>query len=208
MISIKFGIKRAFDIVASLILILILIVIPVLIIVPIAIKLTSKGPAMFTQERIGKSGESFRIYKFRTMLLPEDRIQPDGSVLEPNDSITKVGNILRKTSLDELPQLFNIFLGHMSFVGPRPMIPSQVAKISDHQRQRHNMRPGVTGWAQVNGRNSLTWEQKLAYDLEYIEKFNLVMDIKIFFKTVKVIFAREGIEYVHTLDEELKKVNN
>ena len=199
--SVQFAVKRLFDIVASIGLILCLIIVPVLIVVPIAIKLTSRGPAVFTQIRVGKDGKEFKIYKFRTMLLPEDRIDKDGNILEPNDSITKVGNILRKTSLDELPQIFNILLGDMSFVGPRPMIPSQVAKISEYNKGRHVMRPGVTGWAQVNGRNSLTWDQKLKYDMEYVENFNLLLDIKIFFKTVKVIFAREGIEYVHTMDQ-------
>jgi len=119
-----------------------------------------------------------------------------------------VGNILRKTSLDELPQTFNIFLGDMSFVGPRPMIPTQVDKISEYHKGRHKMRPGVTGWAQVNGRNSLTWDQKLKFDMEYVENFNLLLDIKIFFKTIKVIFAREGIEYVHTLDQSIAKKDN
>lgn len=202
--TLQLAIKRLFDIVASICLILFLIIIPILIVVPVVIKLTSRGPAIFTQIRVGKDGKEFKIYKFRTMLLPEDRICKDGRVLEPNESITKVGNILRKTSLDELPQIFNILLGDMSFVGPRPMIPSQVKKISDYNKGRHIMRPGVTGWAQVNGRNNLTWDEKLKYDMEYVEKFNLFLDIKIFFKTVKVIFAREGIEYVHTMDQNNK----
>ncbi len=199
---IQLGIKRLFDIMMSLVLILLLIVIPVLIVVPIVIRLTSKGKAVFTQKRVGKNGRAFEIYKFRTMLIPEQRILPDGTVLEPNDSITKIGAFLRKTSLDELPQLFNILKGDMSIVGPRPMIPSQVAKISEYQNLRHTMRPGVTGLAQVNGRNDLTWDKKLAYDMEYVEHFSLGMDIAILLKTVRVVLLREGIDYVHTMDKQ------
>lgn len=205
MIHIQLGIKRVFDICCSLFLILLLIAIPVLIVVPIAIRVSSKGPAIFTQERIGKNGKSFKIYKFRTMLIPEQRVKEDGTVLEPNDSITKVGSLLRKTSLDELPQLFNIFLGHMSVVGPRPMIPSQAAKISEHHNKRHQMRPGVTGLAQVKGRNNLTWEEKLKYDVQYVEKFNLLLDIYILIRTVKVIITREGIDYIHEMGDRPKE---
>ena len=193
--------KRTFDIVASLILIVLLICIPVLLIVPLAIRLTSKGPAIFTQERVGKDGKIFKIYKFRTMLLMEERVNPDGTIREPNDSITKVGKFLRKTSLDELPQLFNILNGTMSFVGPRPMLPSQVEKISPEENRRHLMRPGVTGWAQVNGRNNLTWPEKLKFDNEYIENFSIAMDIRIFFLTVRAVVKREGIEYVHIMGD-------
>ena len=136
------------------------------------------------------------------MLIPEERIDKNGNVLEPNDSITKVGAFLRRTSLDELPQLFNILKGDMSFVGPRPMIPSQVAKISEYHKTRHRMRPGVTGLAQVNGRNDLTWDKKLEYDMQYVEHFSLAMDISIFIKTVRVVLLHEGIDYVHTMDKQ------
>ena len=188
-------IKRAFDIFASLILIIILTVIPVFIIVPILICLTSKGPAVFTQERVGKNGKIFKIYKFRTMRIPEDSLDENGNQLPPKQRITKVGKFLRKTSLDELMQLFNILGGSMSFVGPRPTIPNQVEKYTDYHKQRHNMRPGVTGWAQVNGRNNLTWAQKIEYDIEYINNFSLWFDIKIFFKTVGVVLKPQGIAF-------------
>lgn len=200
--AIQLGIKRFFDITISLVVILLLVVIPVLIIVPVVIRLTSKGRALFTQKRVGKNGSVFEIYKFRTMLIPKQRILPDGTELEPNDSITKVGAFLRKTSLDELPQLFNILKGDMSIVGPRPMIPSQVAKISEYHKTRHIMRPGVTGLAQVNGRNDLSWDEKLAYDMEYVEHFNLRLDISILFKTIRVIWHQEGIDYIHTMDKQ------
>ncbi len=193
--------KRTFDIVASFLLIVLLICIPVLLIVPLAIRLTSKGSAVFTQERVGKDGKIFKIYKFRTMLRMEDRVNPDGTVREPNDSITAVGKFLRKTSLDELPQLFNILNGTMSFVGPRPMLPAQVMKISPEENRRHLMRPGVTGLAQVNGRNNLTWPEKLKFDNDYIENFSIALDVRIFFLTVKAVVKREGIEYVHIMGD-------
>lgn len=197
-------IKRAFDIVASLLMILALTIIPVLIIVPILIKLTSKGPAVFVQERMGKDGKVFNIYKFRTMRLPPEGTysvdgvlyKPNGELLEPSSTrITKLGAVLRKTSLDELMQLFNILNGTMSFVGPRPTLPYQAQSYSDEQKRRFAMRPGVTGWAQVNGRNGLTWTEKIAYDLEYVDNFSLLFDLKIFFKTVAVVLKKEEIAF-------------
>lgn len=197
-------IKRAFDIVASLIMIIMLIVIPVFIIVPIIIKLTSKGPAVFVQERMGKDGKVFNIYKFRTMSLPPEGTysvdgvlyKPNGELLEPSSKrITKVGAILRKTSIDELMQLFNILNGTMTFVGPRPTLPYQAESYTDEQRRRFEMRPGVTGWAQVNGRNGITWTEKIKYDVEYIDNFSLWFDIKILFKTVAVVFKKEDIAF-------------
>lgn len=197
-------IKRAFDIIASLILIVLLTVIPVLIVVPIIIKLTSKGPAVFVQERMGKDGKVFNIYKFRTMALPPEGTysvdgvlyKPNGELLEPSSTrITRVGKFLRKTSIDELMQLFNILNGTMSFVGPRPTLPYQAEGYTDEQRRRFEMRPGVTGWAQVNGRNDLTWTEKIKFDIEYINNFSLLMDIKILFKTVAVVLKKDKIEF-------------
>jgi lipopolysaccharide/colanic/teichoic acid biosynthesis glycosyltransferase len=189
-------IKRAFDIVAGCIIVLLLTVIPVLIVVPILIKATSKGPAVFTQDRVGKDGKVFKIYKFRTMLIPEESLDKDGNQLEPKQRITKVGRILRKTSIDELMQIFNVIGGTMSFVGPRPTLPYQVERYSEEQKRRHNMRPGITGLAQVSGRNNLSWSEKIEYDVEYIDKFSLWFDIKILFKTVAVVFKKEGIDFV------------
>ncbi len=197
-------IKRAFDIVASAILILILTIIPVFIIVPIAIKLTSKGPAVFVQERSGKDGKVFNIYKFRTMVPPPEGTynvdgvlyKPNGEVLEPSSTrITKVGRFLRKTSLDELMQLFNILNGTMSFVGPRPTLPYQAKAYSKEQMRRFEMRPGVTGLAQVSGRNNLTWTEKIQYDIEYIDNFSLWNDIKILFRTVAVVLKKDDIDF-------------
>ena len=188
-------IKRAFDLVVSIMLLLFLIAIPVMIVVPILIKLTSKGPAVFTQERMGKDGKVFKIYKFRTMRIPEDSLDENGNMLEPKQRITKLGAFLRKTSIDELMQIFNIINGTMSFVGPRPTLPYQAERYNDRQKKRHDMRPGITGWAQVNGRNDLTWSEKLEYDVEYIEKFSIGFDIKIMFKTVAVVFKQDGIAF-------------
>lgn len=193
--NIQLFIKRAVDIIVSCVLILLLTVIPVLIVIPIVIKLTSRGPAVFTQDRAGKDGKIFKIYKFRTMLIPEESFDKDGRALEPKERITKVGRFLRKTSLDELMQLFNILNGTMSLVGPRPTLPYQIERYTPEQHRRLDMRPGVTGWAQVNGRNDLTWTEKIQFDLEYIDNYSLWFDIKILFKTVAVVFKSEGIEF-------------
>lgn len=202
--NIQLFIKRAFDIAVSLMMIIALTVIPVLIIVPIVIKLTSKGPAVFVQERMGKDGKVFNIYKFRTMRLPPEGTysvdgvlyKPNGELLEPSSTrITKVGAVLRKTSLDELMQLFNILNGTMSFVGPRPTLPYQAQSYSEEQKRRFAMRPGVTGWAQVNGRNGLTWTEKISFDLEYVDNFSLLFDLKILFKTVTVVLKKEEIAF-------------
>ena len=182
---------------------LVLIVITVLIVVPIVIKLTSKGPAVFVQDRVGKDGKIFKIYKFRTMALPpEDSYvkdgvlyQANGELLKSESRITKVGAFLRKTSLDELMQLFNILNGTMSFVGPRPTLPYQVEQYNDEQRRRMEMRPGVTGWAQVNGRNNLTWTEKIRFDIQYIDNFSLWFDIKVLFMTVGTVLGGKGIAF-------------
>lgn len=188
-------IKRLFDICASSLAIIVLTIIPVLIVIPILIKLTSKGPAVFTQDRAGKDGKIFKIYKFRTMLIPEESFDENGNELEPKERITKIGRFLRKTSLDELMQLFNVLNGTMSICGPRPTLPYQVERYNEEQRRRLEMRPGLTGWAQVNGRNDLSWTEKIKYDVEYIDKFNIFLDIKIIFCTVLVVFKTEGIEF-------------
>ncbi len=193
--GIQLFIKRCFDIIVSLTMIIILTVIPVFIVIPIAIRLTSKGPAVFCQERVGKGGRVFKIYKFRTMRIPEDSLDENGNMLEPKARITRLGRFLRKTSLDELMQLFNVLFGTMSIVGPRPTLPYQVERYTARQHRRHEMRPGVTGWAQVNGRNDLTWTQKIEFDVHYIDNFSLWLDIKILFKTVGVVFKKRGIEF-------------
>lgn len=193
--NLQLFIKRTVDIVCAVLLILFLIAIPVLIIIPIAIRLDSKGPAVFTQERMGKNGKVFKIYKFRTMRISEESLDENGDMLEPQKRITKVGAFLRKTSLDELMQVFNVLEGTMSIVGPRPSLPYQADNYTPRQHKRFEMRPGITGWAQVNGRNDLTWTEKIEFDIEYIENYSLWFDIKILFRTVAVVFKQEGIAF-------------
>lgn len=193
--KIQLFIKRLVDIIAGCVIVLGLTIIPVLIIVPILIKATSKGPAVFTQDRVGKDGKVFKIYKYRTMLIPEESIDENGNQLEPKQRITKIGRILRKTSVDELMQVFNVINGTMSIVGPRPTLPYQVENYTEEQKRRHEMRPGITGLAQVNGRNDLSWTDKIKYDIEYVDNYSLWLDMKILFKTVAVVFKKDGIEF-------------
>ena len=187
--------KRTIDIVGAIIALLLMIAIPILIVIPIIIRLTSKGPAIFTQDRTGKDGKTFKIYKFRTMRIPEESLDKNGEMLPPEERITKVGKFLRKTSLDEVTQVFNILNGTMSIVGPRPTLPYQMERYTERQLKRLEMRPGITGWAQVNGRNDLTWTEKLEFDVEYIEKFSVWFDIKILFRTVLVVIKADGIVF-------------
>ena len=187
--------KRTIDVVGATVLLILMIIVPLLIVIPIVIRLTSKGPAIFTQERTGKNGKTFKIYKFRTMLIPEESLDKNGEMMLPEQRITKVGRILRKTSLDEITQVFNILNGTMSIVGPRPTLPYQMERYDERQLKRLDMRPGITGWAQVNGRNDLSWTEKIEYDLEYIEKFNIWFDIKILFKTIAVVLKMDGIAF-------------
>ncbi len=202
--DIQLGIKRGFDIAAASLMIAVLTLIPVMIIIPVLIRLESKGSPIFKQERMGKDRQRFMIYKFRTMRNPPEGTysvdgilyKPNGELLEPSSTrITKVGAFLRKTSLDELPQLFNIVNGTMSFVGPRPTLPYQAESYNEEQLRRFEVRPGVTGLAQVSGRNDLTWTEKIAYDVEYIDSFSLWTDIKILFKTVAVVLKKDDIEF-------------
>jgi len=184
--------KRAFDIVVSLIAIVIFTVIPVFIVVPIVIKLTSEGPAMYNQIRIGKDQKPFKMYKFRTMI--QEQYDADGNEIMSEDRITKVGRILRKTSLDELPQLFNILNGTMSIIGPRPMLEYQAPRCIGEEFLRFEMRPGLTGLAQVKGRNNIIWEERIQYDIEYVKTFTFWQDIVILFKTVLLVFKKSGTD--------------
>lgn len=186
-------IKRAVDIFLSFFGLVLLI--PVFLIIAIAIKFDSKGKVFFLQNRVGKEGKCFRIYKFRTMLPPEYSYDKAGKPLENYDRITKVGNFLRKTSLDELPQLINVLVGDMSLVGPRPTLQYQVEKYTSEQRERLNMLPGITGWAQVNGRNELTWEEKINLDRFYVNHFSILLDMKILLKTFLVVIGKKGVEF-------------
>jgi lipopolysaccharide/colanic/teichoic acid biosynthesis glycosyltransferase len=181
--------KRIIDVVISGIGLIILF--PVFIIIGILIKLDSKGPVFFIQERAGKNGKIFRAYKLRTMI---ENSYNMGKGLRQNDPrITRVGKHLR-WGIDELPQIINVFKGDMSLVGPRPTLPEQVSRYSKEHRRRLEMKPGLTGWALVNGRNILSWPERIKFDIWYIDHWSLRLDVKILFKTIwVVIFKREGI---------------
>lgn len=189
---IYFTIKRILDIILSIIVLIILC--PFLIIFSIIIKVESKGHILFKQKRVGKNKKIFTIYKFRTMRTDTPKDIPTHMLKNAESYITKFGNIMRKTSIDELPQLFNIVKGDMSIIGPRPALWNQDDLIKERDKYNANdIRPGLTGWAQVNGRDELEIPVKAKYDGEYIEKVSLWFDIKIFFKTIINVFKHKGI---------------
>ena len=199
------GFKFLFDRIVSTIALIFLL--PLMLIISIAIKLDSKGPVLFRQIRTGKGGKNITIYKFRTMVVDNDVHD-----FSKGDQHTKLGTFLRKTSLDELPQLISIAKGDMSFIGPRPWITDYYDNMNETQRHRYCVRPGLTGLAQANGRNALTIFDKIKYDLEYIEKYSLRQDIKIIFLTIKAVFTGNGADAgKNTIKNELealKEKNN
>lgn len=181
-------IKRMLDFILSLIAIIILS--PFILVIAILVRIKLGKPIIFKQERPGKNEEIFTLYKFRTMTDEKDK---EGNLLPDEVRLTKFGKFLRSTSLDELPELINILKGDMSIVGPRPLLVEYLALYNEEQKKRHKVRPGLTGLAQVNGRNSITWEEKFKDDIYYIEHISLISDIKIMFKTIKNVIKREGI---------------
>jgi len=166
-----------------------IILLPLMLLIAIAIKLDSKGPVLFKQTRTGKGGKNFQMMKFRTM-----HVDNDVHDFSKEDQHTRIGKILRKTSLDELPQLINIMLGDMSFIGPRPWITDYYDAMNEVQRHRYCIRPGITGLAQAMGRNDIDIFTKIKYDLEYIEHYSLWMDIKVVFLTIKAVFTAKGAD--------------
>ena len=180
--------KRTFDFLISLIALLILS--PLLLVLSLLVRLKLGSPVIFRQERPGKNGKVFTLCKFRTMT---DERDSNGELLPDEIRLTSIGQLLRCLSLDELPELYNILKGDMSFVGPRPLLKQYLPLYTPHQARRHEVRPGLTGLAQVNGRNLLSWEQKFEYDIAYIETESLFTDISIIFKTVINVLRREGI---------------
>lgn len=198
--------KRPMDFILSLMAIIVLS--PVLIIVAILVRLKLGSPVLFKQKRPGLNEKIFTMYKFRTMTDEKDE---NGELLPDSVRLTKFGRMLRSTSLDELPELFNILKGDMSIVGPRPQLVRDMVFMSEEQRQRHSVHPGLTGWAQVNGRNNVTWEEKLSLDLEYIVDISFVRDWKIIFMTVAKVFkkddiATEGMDTAEDLGDYLLRV--
>ncbi|WP_373076773.1 sugar transferase [Fusobacterium mortiferum] len=160
------------------------------IILAILVKKKLGSPVLFKQQRPGLTGKVFTMYKFRSMTDAKDK---DGKLLSDEERLPRFGQLLRATSLDEIPEFFNILKGDMSLVGPRPLLVQYLERYNERQARRHEVRPGITGWAQVNGRNAISWEQKFEYDVEYVEKCSFLLDIKIIIMTIKKIFIREGI---------------
>ncbi len=173
--------------------ILLIILFPLFLIIGIIIKLDSKGPVFFVQERVGKDGKIFRAYKLRTMVDNAEKMGLGYEIAKDDNRITRVGKYLR-WGIDELPQLINVFKGEMSMVGPRPTLVEQVERYSKEHKRRLEMKPGITGWALVNGRNILSWPERIKLDIWYIEHWSLWLDLNILFKTIwVVIFTREGV---------------
>lgn len=182
-------IKRFLDLILSLMALILLM--PLMLIIYILVRIKLGKPAIFKQERPGKDEKIFTLYKFRTMTDEKDE---NGNLLPDEQRLTKFGKMLRSTSLDELPELINIIKGDMSIVGPRPQLVRDMVFMTEIQRKRHSVRQGLTGLAQVNGRNNITWEEKINYDLNYVNNITLIDDIKIVFKTIIKVFKREDTE--------------
>lgn len=181
-------IKPLFDFLAAFI--GLLIISPIFLVVWVFLAIANRGKPFFTQRRPGRDGRIFTIIKFKTM---NDRRDAGGNLLPDDKRLTAVGKFVRKTSLDELPQLLNVLKGDMSFVGPRPLLPEYLPLYNQRQRRRHDVKPGITGWAQVNGRNAISWEQKFEYDVWYVENQSFLLDLKILLLTAKKVVIPEGI---------------
>lgn len=181
-------IKRILDIISSLLAIIILS--PLLAVTAVLVKTKLGSPVLFRQERPGKDEKIFTLMKFRTMT---DERDENGELLPDEVRLTKFGKFLRSTSIDELPELFNILKGDMSVIGPRPLLVEYIPRYNEHQHRRHEVRPGLSGWAQVNGRNTVSWEDKFDMDVHYVDNYSFAMDVKILFMTVLNVLKKEGI---------------
>ena len=199
----KTYLKRILDLVLSFIGLLTLS--PILLIVIILLAIANNGKPFFFQMRPGLNGRLFKIIKFKTM---NDKKDSDGNLLNDNLLLTKVGNFVRKTSLDEIPQLINVLKGDMSLIGPRPLLPEYLPLYNDEQKKRHNVRPGITGWAQVNGRNTINWQQKFEYDVWYVQHLSFKLDVKILIQTFQKVLKSEGIYASSTIIMNRFKGNN
>lgn len=180
--------KRFIDLLASIVGLIALI--PVLLMVAFVIKLRLGSPIVFKQIRPGKNGKLFKMMKFRTMI---DAVDSNGNLLPDSERVTPLGDFLRSTSLDEIPGLWNVLKGDMSIVGPRPLLVEYLPLYSELESRRHEVRPGLTGWAQINGRNAISWEEKFKLDVWYVDNCSLLLDIKIIFLTIKKVLVRDGI---------------
>lgn len=180
--------KRPFDFTAALIAIVLLS--PIFLAVTIALYFANQGKPFFFQIRPGKAERLFKIIKFKTM---NDKKDNQGQLLDDSQRLTPIGSFVRKTSLDEIPQLINVLKGDMSLIGPRPLLVQYLPLYTDRQNRRHELRPGITGWAQINGRNAISWKQKFEFDVWYVDNVSLTLDIKIIVLTIKKVIVREGI---------------
>ena len=180
--------KRLFDITVSALLLILLL--PIIILVSVLIRLKMGSPILFRQMRPGLNGDPFEVYKFRTM---SEQLDMSGNVLPDGARLTSLGRFLRKTSLDEIPQLFNVFKGDMSLVGPRPLLMEYLPLYSSEQAKRHLVRPGITGWAQVHGRNTISWQDKFCLDVWYVENASFMVDMKILCMTLLKVLRRDDI---------------
>lgn len=184
-------IKRLFDFIIALIALILLS--PIFIIVMIGLYFANQGKPFFFQARPGLNENIFKIIKFKTM---NDKKDANGNLLSDAERLTPIGSFVRKTSLDELPQLINVLKGDMAIIGPRPLLPQYLPLYNETQKRRHNVRPGITGWAQVNGRNAISWKKKFELDVEYVDNLSFLMDVKVFLTTFKKVFKSEGISQV------------
>lgn len=184
----KYFFKRVLDLILSLIGLILLS--PIFIIVLILLLVYNNGKPFFFQKRPGKNGKLFKVIKFKTM---NDKKDINGNFLPDSERLTKVGSFVRKTSLDEIPQLLNVLKGDMSLIGPRPLLVEYLPLYDNNQKRRHNVRPGITGLAQINGRNAIGWKKKFEYDVKYVDNISFLTDVKIFFKTFLKVFKSEGI---------------
>lgn len=180
--------KRLFDFLAAFFGLLLLS--PLFVVVMIGLYFANHGKPFFFQARPGKGERIFKIIKFKTM---NDKKDADGNLLPDAERLTSIGSFVRRTSLDEIPQLINVIKGDMSLIGPRPLLPKYLERYNDFQRRRNEVKPGITGWAQVNGRNTISWEKKFEYDVWYVDHISFLLDLKILFLTTKKVFIREGI---------------
>lgn len=175
---------------------------PVFVIVLVGLYIANQGKPFFFQLRPGKNQKTFKIIKFKTM---NDKKDVDGNLLPDANRLTKIGQLVRKTSLDELPQLINVLKGDMSLVGPRPLLPEYLPLYNETQKRRHQVKPGITGWAQINGRNAISWQQKFEYDVWYVDNYDFMLDFKIVFLTIKKVLRRDGITSKNSVSSEAFK---
>ena len=190
----------------AIVLCVLLVIWPVLAVIAVWLHFANKGAgAFFTQERPGKDGKIFKVIKFKSMT---DERDAEGKLLPDAQRLTRVGRFIRSTSLDELPQLLNVLKGDMALIGPRPLLPEYLSLYSKEQARRHEVRPGITGWAQVHGRNAISWAEKFKLDVWYVDHLSFVVDLEVMFLTIKKVFAREGISQAGQATMEVFTGNN